>query len=118
MNGSDLAKIGYLYLQDGVWDGKQIVSKEWVKESLKGYIDAEGDYKYGYKWWLLKRTDSAGYVWMAWGIGGQRMMVFPEAELIVVFTGWDILGDPPVNKELYTRLLPAIKTKTCEGMVH
>jgi CubicO group peptidase (beta-lactamase class C family) len=117
LNGSDLAKIGYLYLHNGSWDGKQVVSKEWVKESLKGYIDAEGDYKYGYKWWLLKRTDSAGYVWMARGFGGQRMMVFPEEGLIVVFTGWDILGEPPADKELYARLLPALKSKTCGGAV-
>jgi CubicO group peptidase (beta-lactamase class C family) len=115
LNGSDLAKIGYLYLHDGIWDGKQIVSKEWVAESLKGYIDAEGDYKYGYKWWLLKRTDTAGYVWMARGFGGQRMMVFPEEGMIVVFTGWDIIGDPPADKELFARLVPALKSKTCGG---
>jgi len=115
LNGSDLAKIGYLYLHDGIWDGKQIVSKEWVKESLKGYIDAEGDYKYGYKWWLLKRTDTAGYVWMTRGFGGQRMMVFPEEGMIVTFTGWDIIGDPPADKELFARLLPALKSKTCGG---
>ena len=115
LNGSDLAKIGYLYLHDGIWDGKQIVSKEWVKESLKGYIDAEGDYKYGFKWWLLKRTDPAGYVWMTRGFGGQRMMVFPEEGMIVTFTGWDIIGDPPADKELFARLLPALKSKTCGG---
>src|SRR5258708_33230569 len=63
LNGSDLAKIGYLYLHDGVWDGKQLVSKEWVAESLKGYTDAEGDYKDAYKWCLLKRTDTAGERW-------------------------------------------------------
>jgi CubicO group peptidase (beta-lactamase class C family) len=118
LSGSDLAKIGYLYLHDGIWEGKQIVSKKWIAESLKGYIDAEGDYRYGYKWWLLKRTDSAGYVWMARGWGGQRMMVFPEEGVIVTFTGWNILGDPPGDKELVARLLPAIKTKTCEGMAH
>jgi len=115
LNGSDLAKIGYLYLHDGVWEGKQIVSKAWVAESLKGYIDAEGDYRYGYKWWLLKRTDSTGYVWMARGFGGQRMMVFPEEEMIVVFTGWDIIGEPPADEELFARLLPALKSKTCGG---
>jgi CubicO group peptidase (beta-lactamase class C family) len=118
LSGSDLAKIGYLYLHEGIWEGKQIVSKEWVAESLKGYIDAEGDYKYGYKWWLLKRTDSPGYVWMALGFGGQRMMVFPEEELIVVFTGWDIIGEPPADKELFARLLPAVKSKTCGGSTH
>src|SRR5262245_50607553 len=37
--GEDLAKIGYLYLRDGNWNGKQIVSREWVKESLTPYID-------------------------------------------------------------------------------
>ena len=118
LNGNDLAKIGYLYLHDGVWEGKQIVSKAWVAESLQGYIDAEGDYRYGYKWWLLKRTDTAGYVWMARGFGGQRMMVFPEEEMIVVFTGWDILGEPPTDKELFARLLPALKSKTCGGTAH
>jgi CubicO group peptidase (beta-lactamase class C family) len=117
LKGSDLAKIGYLYLHDGIWDGKQIVSKEWVRESLKGYIDAEGDYKYGYQWWMLKRTDTSGYVWMARGFGGQRMMVFPEEGLIVTFTGWDILGEPPADKELFARLLPALKSKTCGGAV-
>ena len=115
LNGNDLAKIGYLYLHDGVWEGKQIVSKAWVAESLQGYIDAEGDYRYGYKWWLLKRTDTAGYVWMARGFGGQRMMVFPEEGMIVTFTGWDILGEPPADKELFARLLPALNSKTCGG---
>jgi len=115
LSGSDLAKIGYLYLHDGIWDGKQIVSRDWVKDSLKGYIDAEGDYKYGYKWWLLKRTDSAGYVWMARGFGGQRMMAFPQEGMIATFTGWDIIGDPPADKELFSRLLPALKTQTCGG---
>jgi len=73
---TDLAKIGYLYLHDGMWDGKQIVSKEWVKESVTPFIEAEEGFKYGYKWWLLPRTDRQGYVWMARGFGGQRLMVF------------------------------------------
>jgi hypothetical protein len=50
---------------------------------------------------------------MCRGFGGQRLMVFPEEQFIVVFTGWDILGDPPADKALLARLLPAIKTKTC-----
>ena len=78
LNEDGLAKIGYLYLNDGMWDGKRMVSKEWVKESLTPYIDAEGGLKYGYKWWLYPREDSKGYVWMCLGFGGQRLMVFPE----------------------------------------
>jgi CubicO group peptidase (beta-lactamase class C family) len=114
---TDLAKIGYLYLHDGMWDGKQVVSKEWVKQSLGPSIDAEEGFKYGFKWWLLPRTDRAGYVWMARGFGGQRLMVFPEEEMIAVFTGWEILKDPAGDRELVTRILPAVKTQMC-GATH
>ena len=110
---SDLAKIGYLYLHDGMWDGQQIVSKDWVKQSLAPFIDAEEGFKYGYKWWLLPRTDRAGYIWMARGFGGQRLMVVPDEDLIAVFTGWDILKDPPVDRELVNRILPAVRPLSC-----
>ncbi|HWY20292.1 MAG TPA: serine hydrolase [Candidatus Acidoferrum sp.] len=110
---TDLAKIGYLYLHGGMWDGKQIVSRDWVKQSLAPFIDAEEGFKYGYKWWLLPRTDRQGYVWMARGFGGQRLMVFPEESLIAVFTGWDILNDPSRDRELVNRILPAVHTHSC-----
>jgi CubicO group peptidase (beta-lactamase class C family) len=110
---TDLAKIGYLYLHNGMWDGEQIVSKEWVKESVTAFIEAEEDFKYGYKWWLLPRTNRQGYVWMARGFGGQRLMVFPEEEMIAVFTGWDILNDPSRDRELVNRILRAVQTRAC-----
>jgi CubicO group peptidase (beta-lactamase class C family) len=113
LNGADLAKIGYLYLHDGMWDGKQIVSKEWVQQSLSPFIDAEEGMKYGFKWWLLPRSDGAGFVWMALGFGGQRLMVFPEKDLIAVFTGWSILKDPASNQELGKRILPAVGEQAC-----
>jgi CubicO group peptidase (beta-lactamase class C family) len=113
---TDLAKIGYLYLHDGMWDGQQIVSKDWVKQSLSPFIDAEEGFKYGFKWWLLPRTDRQGYVWMARGFGGQRLMVFPEENLIAVFTGWEILKDPVGDRELVNRILPAVGTQSCRAM--
>ena len=113
LRGEDLAKIGYLYLHDGKWNGKQIVAKEWVAESLKPYIQAEEDYKYGYKWWLLPRKDSQQLVWMARGFGGQNLMVFPEEELIVTITGWDILGTSDPEHEFVTRVLAAVRAKNC-----
>ena len=113
LNTKDLAKIGYLYLHDGMWDGKQIVSKDWVKQSLAPFIDAEEGFKYGFKWWLLPRTDRPGYVWMARGFGGQRLMVFPEEDLIAVFTGWEILKDEAPDRDLLNRILPAVRTQKC-----
>ena len=116
LNGEDLAKIGYLYLHDGAWDGKQIVSKAWVKESLTPYIDAgeaNENLKYGFKWWLYPVNGK--FVWMALGFGGQRLIVFPEENLIVVFTGWEILKDPASTGDLIKRVLPAVKPAACAG---
>jgi len=119
LNDSDLAKIGYLYLHDGVWDGQRIVSSEWVKESLTPYFQTpieqqfKDGFKYGFKWWLFKLPDSTEYVWMARGVGDEHLMVFPNEGLIVTFTMWDILPgstgiDPPPSD-----FLALVKTKTC-----
>lgn len=116
LRGEDLAKIGYLYLHDGNWNGKQIVSKEWVKESLTPYIDVGSarpgsEFRYGFKWWLYPLNGS--FVWMARGFGGQRLMVFPQENLIGVFTGWEIFKDPAPTKELVGRLLTAVERPAC-----
>jgi CubicO group peptidase (beta-lactamase class C family) len=120
LKGADLAKIGYLYLHDGAWDGKQIVSKEWVKQSVAPSIDTgEGrrnGYKYGFKWWLYPRKDNGKLVWMCRGFGGQLLMVFPEEKMLAVFTGWKILDKPegPVEDRV-ERILQAVKEKECSA---
>ena len=119
LNGSDLAKIGYLYLHDGVWDGKRIVSSEWVKESVTPYFQTdEPRFKYGFKWWLTKLLDSTEPVWMCRGFGGQNLLVFPKEGLIVTFTGWDILPNSTGKEPVPSDFLPAVKAKTCSGDVH
>jgi len=55
------------------------------------------------------------FVWMARGFGGQRLMVFPEENLIAVFTGWEILKEPASTEDLVDRLLPAVKQTACPG---
>lgn len=110
VSGADLAKLGYLYLHGGTWNGKRIIAEDWVKQSLTPYVDTGWQgLKYGFKWWLYPRKDARGMVWMGIGFGGQRLMVFPEDELIVTFTGWDILKDPAVDAELAERVLPAVR---------
>jgi len=118
LRGEDLAKIGYLFLHDGMWKGKRIVSADWVKRSLMPRIDAEEGMKYGYKWWLYPRNDSQHFVWMAWGFGGQHLMVFPEEQLIVVFTGWQIIGDEAPIPSLIARILPAVQSQACGESAH
>src|SRR6516165_7478801 len=61
LNGSDLAKIGYLYLKDGVWDGKRLISAAWVRQSLTAAIDTGWQgLKYGFQWWLQPSKDGKG----------------------------------------------------------
>ncbi len=78
----DMAKIGYLFLNQGLWDGEQIVPAEWVQAATQEHIHAgtlsDG---YGYQWWV----DANGY-YMAIGYGGQFIFVIPELQMVVVFT--------------------------------
>jgi len=119
LNGGDLAKIGYLYLHDGVWDRQRIVSSEWVKESVTPYFQtpAEPEYKdgfkYGFKWWLSKLPHSSEYVWMARGFGGQHLEVFPQEDLIVTLTAWDFLPSSTGVDPNPSVFLALVKTKTC-----
>jgi CubicO group peptidase (beta-lactamase class C family) len=108
----DMAKFGYLYLHNGQWNGKQIVSAEWVQASTtvhmetKGLMNAAEDDGYGYYWWV----DSFGG-YSAHGHGGQYIFVMPGLDMIVVFTG--SLADPDFptpHQLLKTYLLPAAQS--------
>lgn len=104
-----------------MWDGKQIVSKDWVVQSVAPFIDAEEGYKYGFQWWLLPGRDAQHYVWMARGFGGQFLMIFPAEDLIVVFTGWDIPAEKDTrdeNPEFISRILKAVGAQACGGATH
>jgi hypothetical protein len=70
-----MAKLGYLFLNNGLWDGQQVVSPAWVKAATNGS-------SYGYLWWL---KPSGAY--FATGRGGQEIWVLPERDMVVVMTG-------------------------------
>jgi len=115
LRGSDLAKIGYLFVHDGMWEGKQIVSLDWVKQSVARIVDAEEGFKYGFKWWILPANPPHSDVWMGMGFGGQRLIVVPDKDLIAVFTGWTILDEPAPPSELVDRILHAVRTERCNA---
>ena len=117
LNDEDLAKIGFLYLNNGVWEGKQIVSYDWVKQSVAPHIPmpytVEGGRLYwGFNWWLI--PSGGNYIWMASGWGGQTLLVFPPENLVVVFTGWDLPNEADMTL-LLPRLLPAVRAAACTG---
>jgi CubicO group peptidase (beta-lactamase class C family) len=108
----DLAKIGYLYLKDGVWDGKRILPEGWVKASTAPSTHTpDGSYGYGYQWWVMPRKGPGTCdAYAAWGYGGQLLIVVPELELISVFTGWNIYDKPSLDPSFALgRVLAAVK---------
>ncbi|MBU7010640.1 MAG: serine hydrolase [Theionarchaea archaeon] len=87
LRSRDIAKFGYLYLRNGIWDGEQIISELWVAESTTPVVEMEFDQGHGsgyaYLWWT--------YTWdgtyAARGSYGQYIIVAPSLDIVVVFTG-------------------------------
>jgi CubicO group peptidase (beta-lactamase class C family) len=86
MRPRDLAKLGQLVLNRGMWDGKQIVSAAWVDASITPQIQGPVLYFYGYQWWLGRSLVNRRQVdWAAgWGLGGQRLFVLPQLDMVVL----------------------------------
>ena len=111
----DMAKFGYLFLNLGEWQGKQIISKKWVVESIKKrittYVTSIGWLTgYGYQWWTGDDVINGTTIHMyaAWGNGGQVIAVFSELDLVVVFTGGCFDDASRPFKILRDRLIPVI----------
>ncbi len=83
MSARDMARFGLLYLREGKWNGKQIISKEWIKESTASYSDAGNRGGYGYLWWISGEFKDLG-MYSAYGVGTQIISVLPAANLVIV----------------------------------
>ncbi len=101
----DAAKLGYLWLRGGVWDGRRLVSQGWLEDSVKVHTQVPGDQDYGYGWWIDRDGEFGQFA--AQGRGGQRVLVLPTINAIVVTTGGgfnsgdatDLLGPALVDVE-------------------
>ncbi|MCF8243099.1 MAG: beta-lactamase family protein [Melioribacteraceae bacterium] len=88
----DMLKLGQLYLNEGKWKDKQIISSEWIRKSVRTQIHAQnskwGTY-YGYFWWnrIFQTEERKIKSFYAFGNGGQFIFVCPDLNLTVVFTG-------------------------------
>ena len=79
----DMARFGYLYLNNGTWNGTQIVSSDWVNVSTPPQYDTGGWYTYGYTWWSIPGNT----FYEATGHYEQKIYILPEQDMVVVFTG-------------------------------
>lgn len=96
----DLAWFGTLFLNEGEFDGKQVISREWVKDSLQIYSEDAWtkrigrnikDIGYGYQWWSARSGDH--HYDYAWGHGGQLIVLLDELEMIIVLTADPFFGN-------------------------
>jgi CubicO group peptidase (beta-lactamase class C family) len=90
LRSRDLLKLGQLYLNGGVWDGKQVISQRWVEASTRPRARVDDETEYGYLWWLhafpagdSERRYSAYFMS---GNGGNKIAVLPELNLVAVIT--------------------------------
>ena len=78
----DMAKLGYLYLRDGMWEGRRIIPSAWVERARNGKV-ATSFGKYANLWWSVPDRDA----FMALGRHGQLIAVFAKLDVVVVMTG-------------------------------
>jgi CubicO group peptidase (beta-lactamase class C family) len=87
MKARDLAKFGLLYLNLGIWEKNQIISSNWIKDSIKDHVEdsnLDSGMGYSYHWWIWKITQYS--VFNALGAGGQVISCIPELDLVIVIT--------------------------------
>ena len=116
----DMLKIGYLYLQKGFWQGKQLINQEWVSESTTPKVYANDNFEYGYAWWLrnysLPNQIKPVKVICACGWTGQRIYIIPEMEVVAAIISkgdlWSVTEN--LDKLLGEFVLPAMRdNSTC-----
>lgn len=97
LSAHDLARVGYLFLRGGEWNGTRVLSQDWVERSVKPIVADTGtgdpSYGYGYQWWAPDQAQGRSLVYTGLGYGGQYLLVFPEHDLVAVVMGWTMRGE-------------------------
>jgi CubicO group peptidase (beta-lactamase class C family) len=117
----DAAKIGQLVLNKGMWGSKQIVSAKWIEQSVTPRLQAIGNFGglfyYGQQWWMGRTLSGDKDVkWVAaQGLGGQRVFIVPELDLVMATTS-GMYGNPrqgSVALEILANfIVPSVKDNT------
>ena len=103
----DMARFGYLYLNHGLWDGSQVVSEQWVKDSIKMNPN-----HYGYLWWLGEETGVS--MFSAIGDGGNVICCVPDKDLVVAIASEFMINPKDRGALIKEYILPAINDSLSE----
>lgn len=125
----EMLKFGATYLNDGFWDGQQIVSERWVQHSNNPYSGPDnswlnhllrpippgdntwGPRGYSYAWWthMFSHSGERFPAFWAFGFGGQKIVVFPDQNAVVVFTAGNYTSTDTSAEILTEYLIPAFE---------
>jgi len=91
LTAEDLARIGYLYLHDGTWNGRRILPAGWVTGATMRHAKSVApNWDYGYQWWLT--SQGGADIWAGRGFGGQLLIVIPSRDVVAVVNAWNVFG--------------------------
>jgi CubicO group peptidase (beta-lactamase class C family) len=112
----DLLKIGQLIMQNGMWEDKQIISMEWLSKAFYPSLSIdEWNLDYGFQWWLPRvtfpETEELLEPYVAGGLGGQWLMVYPKQDCVLVMTGGNYNTDDESYEWHDDYFLPALRVK-------
>ncbi len=100
-----LARVGELYLRDGVWNGQRILPERWTGQATARHAKGvAAGWDYGYQWWITSQNGVD--VWAGRGFGGQLLVVIPARDTVAVAYAWNVFGSPARN--LATPLIAAL----------
>ncbi len=88
LQSRDLLKLAQLYLDDGIWNGKRIISEDWINNSTKPHVKIDDETEYGYLWWI-KTFGNGLNKYLSYymsGNGGNKVVVVPELNMSIVIT--------------------------------
>lgn len=107
LRSRDLLSLGQLYLNGGIWNGKRVISEQWVKASVKPRAQVTEDIDYGYLWWL--RATRNHPTWSMSGNGGNRVTVVPDLGLVIVITttNYGARDAHPLSDKLTEKIIAA-----------
>ncbi|KAA6439941.1 serine hydrolase [Dyadobacter flavalbus] len=109
----DIAKFGQLYLQKGMWNGKQLIPESWVNEATRSHIQSKGGSRkkeendwlqgYGYQFWRCRNDAYRGD-----GAYGQYCIVMPKEEMVLAITS-ETSNMQAILDEVWNNILPVVK---------
>jgi CubicO group peptidase (beta-lactamase class C family) len=114
----DMAKFGYLFLNNGMWHGERVISQEWINTSTQKFIDPN-DYSnnfswadgYGFQWWIWENIYGVEFrAYFATGWGGQYIIVSPDINTVIVSTAGNYYTDikMPIESIIVNYIIPSV----------